>query len=56
MYFWKKKNTIDTGAANRIENAANSDHGVCPNAPTILFRASDSVNPWLGSSEEDETK
>ena len=25
--------------------AAKSDHGVCPNAPTILLRASDRVKP-----------
>ena len=43
IYRWKKKNTIETGAAKRIENAAKSDQAVCPNAPTILLSASESV-------------
>ena len=38
MYFWRKKNTIETGAANRIANAANSDHGVWPKAPDHLVQ------------------
>ena len=45
MYFCRKMYTIETGSANMIANALNSDHGVVvANWPTIPFRASDSVN------------
>ena len=38
MYRWKKKNTSETGAANRIANAAKSDHGVWPNGADHLVQ------------------
>ncbi len=45
MYFCRKMYTIETGSANMIANALNSDHGVwVANWPTIPLSATARVN------------
>ena len=52
MYRWNTRYTTETGSANRIANAAKSDHGVVvANWPTIALSAIDSVKSG-GSVEE----